>query len=119
MGAQYSYVLIAWLCCVATMALPNVAHAQLQQVSIANDGSSGSEVREWQFLIDSAGDVKLNMYDESNNASIGRRINTPLVLNLWTFVVARYDGGTDAANIDIFKDGLYPQRTRLSCPRCQ
>jgi hypothetical protein len=68
------------------------------------DTSTGD--REWQFLINSAGDINLVIFDETNNAMIGRYVDTPLTLGQWVFIVGRYDGGTDAANIDIFRNGV-------------
>ena len=62
--------------------------------------------REWKLTIDSNGYPGFYVYDETQNALIGREDQTSLGAGVWTFLAARYDGGTDAANIDVFVDAV-------------
>ncbi len=67
---------------------------------------TASPDREWVFELDANGYPRLRIYDETNNAEIGREDQTALPAGVWSFVAARYDGGTDAANIDILVNGV-------------
>ncbi len=68
------------------------------------DANTSARARELLFLVEGNGKAALRVYDETNDAIIGRLIDTPLT-PVWTFIVGTYDGGTDAANISIYKDG--------------
>jgi hypothetical protein len=70
------------------------------------DENSGGQDREWFFYTNGAGDPGLALYDESENDRIGRRSGDPLSTTTWSFVVATFDGGADAANVDIFVNGV-------------
>jgi hypothetical protein len=70
------------------------------------DATTDTEKREWMFTTDNTGYITMIIYDETNNAQIGREYQTTMPENAWHHLVARYDGGTDAANIDIFLDGV-------------
>jgi len=70
------------------------------------DETTDSELREWMLTTDNTGYITFLIYDETNNAVIGREYQTTMPENAWHHIVARYDGGTDAANIDIFVDGV-------------
>ncbi|MCB7128805.1 MAG: hypothetical protein J3T61_04635 [Candidatus Brocadiales bacterium] len=64
-----------------------------------------SELREWIFEVDSNGDIGMTIYDESENAAVGRQQATALVTGQWYFLVGTFDGGTDAAGVSIAVDG--------------
>jgi hypothetical protein len=70
------------------------------------DETDSAEKREWLFCTDNTGYLTMIIYDETNNAAIGREYQTTLPTNIWQFVVATYDGGTDAANIDIYVNAV-------------
>lgn len=65
-----------------------------------------AQLREWKFFTDSNGDFGWQAYDESENASIGRKFDTALTANVWTHLTSTFTGGTDAANILLYKEGL-------------
>ncbi len=65
------------------------------------DETSASELREVHFSLDSNGDLGFNIYDESEDAGIGRKQDTALATGQWHCVMGTFDGGTDAAGISI------------------
>lgn len=70
------------------------------------DATTDSELREWLFCTDNTGYLSMIIYDETNNAEIGREYQTALPTSIWQHVVATYDGGTDAANIKVYLNGV-------------
>ena len=70
------------------------------------DSTTAAEKREWMLLTDNTGYITFEIYDETNNAEIAREYQTALGTEGWHFIVGVYDGGTDAANIDIYLDGV-------------
>lgn len=70
------------------------------------DDTDLAEAREWRLVLDATGFPGLEIYDETANAAIGREDQTALSGTIWHFVVGVYDGGTDAANIKIYVDGV-------------
>jgi hypothetical protein len=70
------------------------------------DSTTGAEAREFMFDCDNDGKLRLYIYDETANAAIGRKYNTALSTGQWYLLGARYDGGTDAANIDVLVNGV-------------
>lgn len=69
------------------------------------DETTGSELREFHVSVDANGDIGFTIYDESANAAVGRKQDTALATGTWYFIVATFDGGTDAAGISIAVDG--------------
>lgn len=69
------------------------------------DETTGSELREFHFSLDSNGDIGFTIYDESANAAVGRKQEAALSTGQWYFVVGTFDGGTDAAGVSIAVDG--------------
>ena len=67
---------------------------------------SSSTVREWLFWSNSQDQPELILYDESTNATLARDDATTLTQNVWSFLVATHDGGTTAANINIYLTGV-------------
>ncbi|HUV74808.1 MAG TPA: LamG-like jellyroll fold domain-containing protein [Anaerolineae bacterium] len=70
------------------------------------DETNLAEAREWLFCTDNTGYITMILYDETNTAQIGREYQTALGTEGWHYIVGVYDGGTDAANIAIYLDGL-------------
>ncbi len=70
------------------------------------DETTATPLREFHFSVDSNGDIGLTIYDESENAAVGRKDDVALTVNTWYFVVATWDGGTDAAGVSIYIDGV-------------
>jgi len=69
------------------------------------DETAAAEAREFSFEIDSNGDLSARVYDETNNAEVSRKFDTPLDLDTWYFVGMSFDGGADAAGVSIMLDG--------------
>lgn len=70
------------------------------------DETTGSELRTFKIYTDANGDVGLQLYDETNNGGIGRKIDTALTTDTWIFIVVTHTGGADATNIIVYKDGV-------------
>ena len=71
------------------------------------DETGAAEVREYSFDIDTSGNLILELYDESANASeIGTGASDVIVPFVWTFVVATYSGNADAPSVHLYKDGV-------------
>ena len=64
---------------------------------------TATPLREWEFLLDGANRVELVIYDESANAKRGRRAT--VAINVWTFLVATYDGSGVNGGIDLYENG--------------
>ena len=69
------------------------------------DNTGSARLREWKIYTDSNGDFSGQIYDESENAAVGRKIDTALTADTWVFLVMTFTGGTDAANMIMYKDG--------------
>lgn len=67
---------------------------------------NGGEKREWKLALATTGYPGFTIYDETNNAAIGREDQTALPEDEWHYIVATYHGGTDAADIKVYVDGL-------------
>ena len=72
-----------------------------------HDETSGSQLREWFFFLNSTA-LFLEVWDESANAAIGRQDGTAsqMVPGQWQFVVGTYDGGTASSGIEIYRNGV-------------
>ena len=68
---------------------------------------SAGNTREWIFRANDNDDLQLVLYDESEagNPSIGTVTDTTLVENVWSSVVATYDGTANASGIDLYLNG--------------
>ena len=70
------------------------------------DETDSAEKREWKLGLGTTGYPGFTIYDETNNAAIGREDQTALSENEWHFIVATCDGGADAANVGVWVDGV-------------
>lgn len=70
------------------------------------DETTATPLREFHFSVDSNGDIGFTIYDESENAAVGRKDDVALTVNTWYFVVGTFDGGTDASGVSIYIDGV-------------
>ncbi len=61
--------------------------------------------REWNIYTGTPKKINFRMYDNSENASIGRLYNTSLAENKWIHIVATYDGGILSSGIKIYLNG--------------
>ena len=63
--------------------------------------------REWNMYTGTPKKINFRVYDDSENASIGRLYNTSLASyeNQWTHFVATYDGGILSSGIKIYLNG--------------
>ena len=65
------------------------------------------ELREWRFFLTATnGYPRLELYDESANAYIGREDQTALTANAWYVLITTYDGSGANTGIAIYKDGV-------------
>lgn len=62
--------------------------------------------REWHLYLNASDYPSFAVYDDTNNAEISREDQTALSQGAWHLVVGVYDGGTDAANLKIYVDGV-------------
>ncbi len=64
--------------------------------------------QEWLLFTGTTKKIHFRMYDDSENAYIGRTYNTSLASyeNQWTHFVATYDGGTLSSGIKIYLNGV-------------
>lgn len=69
------------------------------------DETTATPLREWQFVA-IGGAPGLLIYDESNSARIGRKDSTTLTVGAWTHVVGTHSGGTTAATITVYINGV-------------
>jgi hypothetical protein len=56
--------------------------------------------------MDGSGNPQMGVYDETNNAQIGRQDATPLVAGVWSHLVFTWDGGTTNADCAIYLNGV-------------
>lgn len=68
--------------------------------------ASAAELREWQCYMDANGDPTLELYDESANAAIGRRDDTPLVADTFTLLGFTYDGSGANTGVSVFLNAV-------------
>ena len=68
------------------------------------DETTAAELREFKLYLDGNGDAGFQIYDETNNAGIGRKIDTALTVNEWLLLLATHTGGADATNIIVYKN---------------
>lgn len=69
------------------------------------DATGAAEVREWDFRMDTSGNLVLELYDESANASeIGTGSGDTVVPWVWNFVVATYDGTAATPAVHLYRD---------------
>ena len=69
------------------------------------DNNVGSEDREWLLSVDSDLKPGLQVYDEANNAQIGRK-GPAITAATWTHIVGTYDGGTASSGITVYVNGV-------------
>lgn len=70
------------------------------------DETTSAEAREFIAEVDANGDIGFRIYDETNNAAVGRKQDTALVAGRWYHVAGTFDGGTDAAGVSIYVNGV-------------
>jgi len=74
-------------------------------ISKWNEDTDG-ELREWRFLLTTSnGYPRLELYDESANAFIGREDQSALTADTFTFLCATYDGSGANTGIKIYVNG--------------
>ena len=69
------------------------------------DLTTGTLVREWRLGINSSDQPFFHVYDETNNAQLGRLDATTIVENQWNFLVGTGGGGTTAATLNLYLNG--------------
>ena len=70
------------------------------------DEVTGSEKREFKLYLDGSDRPSFRIFDETNNVGVGRYDATALTANTWYHVVGVFTGGTDAANAEVYVNGL-------------
>ncbi len=71
------------------------------------DEDTDAELREWRVLLTTTnGYPRIELYDESANAFIGREDQTALTVNTVTHLVFTYDGSGSNEGIRIYKNGV-------------
>lgn len=69
------------------------------------DETSMAEDREWRFGMISSGQLRLEIYDETNSAAIGRRWSAAsLDSDRWVFVVGTHTGGASPRDVNLYRD---------------
>ena len=68
--------------------------------------ADGATAREWIFEVDGANRINLVLYDESEDAYIGRNYDAAITENVWYFAAATYDGRSASAGVRIYLDGV-------------
>lgn len=89
-----------------------------QQIFTKHDATTGSELREYRFYLQTTNILTLEMYDESENISI-YRVSNAVLTEGWRFVVMTYTGqataGATAANlIKLYVDGSIVASTAIN-----
>lgn len=84
-----------------TTAASNVMLSKWDETSAGD-----AQLREWRLFTDSNGDFGFEAYDESENAGIGRKIDLAVVTGVQTHLAMSFTGGTDAADILLYKEGV-------------
>lgn len=70
------------------------------------DATGAAEAREYTFDMDASGNLILELYDESANASeIGTGASDVIVPFVWNFVVATYDGTAATPEVHLYRNG--------------
>lgn len=80
---------------------PNAVNAN---AVIAKYDSAGT-LREWQFFINSSGQLSLELYDESADATEIGATTSALTLGQWQHAVATYDGGETDPVVTFYVNG--------------
>ncbi len=70
------------------------------------DEVTGSEKREFKLYLDGSDRPSFRIFDETNNVGVGRYDATALTADTWYHIVGVFDGGTDAANAEVYVNGL-------------
>src|SRR3990167_270435 len=71
------------------------------------DATGAAEVREYTFDFDTSGNLVLELYDETNNASeIGTGASDIIVPFRWQFVVATYDGVAGTPGVHLYRNAV-------------
>jgi hypothetical protein len=84
-------------------ATPTADATMIAKWNLDTDGES----REWRFLLSASnGYPRLELYDESDNAFIGREDQTALSVDTFTFLCATYDGSAANGGINIFVNAV-------------
>ena len=73
-----------------------------------SDFTTGSTQSEWDFLWASSSGLYLSLYDDSTGGSIARRYSVSLGpdVGVWNLYAGTYDGGSLAAGIKVYKEGV-------------
>jgi len=87
---------------VALLNSDGIASGQ-ETVFCKHDETSGSELREWQIVLDGDENCFFYLWDESANARIGRRSSTGA--SGWTNYTLTYDGSSSDVGISIYRNG--------------
>jgi len=70
------------------------------------DALTATPKREFKLYLDANDYPSFEIYDETNDATIGREDQTALSQGTWHYIVGVFTGGTDAANAEVYVDGL-------------
>ena len=70
------------------------------------DETDMAELREYQIGFDSSDRPYIEIYDESENASVGRRDGTAISEGVWVHLGFTFDGGVDAAGASVSLNGV-------------
>lgn len=69
------------------------------------DITTAAEAREWEFRYDASGNLELELYDESADASeVGTGASNIIVPFAWNFLVATYDGTETAPAVHLYRN---------------
>ena len=80
---------------------PAAANTILAKWNLDTDG----ELREWRALLTATnGYPRIELYDESANAYIGREDQTPLSATAWTLLAFTYDGSRASTGLRVYVD---------------
>jgi hypothetical protein len=75
-------------------------------ISKWNEDTDG-QLREWRFLLSGTnGYPRLELYDESANAYIGREDQTAITVDTWTMLSATHDGSGANTGINVQVDAV-------------
>lgn len=86
----------------------------LTKYTAAGDG------REWQFVLEGAGGLRLHLYDEDDavvpNGAILSTGDTGVSNGVWVFLAGTYDGTANATGINLYQDGAFIASTDSDNP---
>jgi len=87
----------------------NVVDTAIERALLTKfDQTTGVELREWQFVVESSDSLLLELWDESVNVAPNRRSDAAIIMGTMTFFVATYDGtggATAASGITLYQNG--------------